>query len=64
MKARGAGQVRCPRCGTQDVRKSLTKSLLDRITGMFALVPVRCRQCRHRFYRRGVDSQDTDSDSR
>lgn len=42
--------VRCPRCGSADVRCSPPQSLRDRfMAAVFEADPVRCRACRHRF---------------
>jgi DNA-directed RNA polymerase subunit RPC12/RpoP len=52
VKPQEEEQIRCPRCGAADVRKSRRKGLLDRLTGVFSFTAIRCRSCRHRFYRR------------
>ncbi|HTX39666.1 MAG TPA: hypothetical protein VME43_31835 [Bryobacteraceae bacterium] len=52
MKPNEETAIRCPRCGGADVRKSLTKHLLDYIPQIFGFTALRCRRCRHRFYRR------------
>jgi CheY-like chemotaxis protein len=43
--------ARCRACGSADVRRSESRSLLDIILICFFLVPFRCRYCRRRFYR-------------
>jgi DNA-directed RNA polymerase subunit RPC12/RpoP len=42
--------LRCPRCGSSDVRPSKREGLIDAIWASFDRSPVRCRSCRHRFY--------------
>ena len=42
---------RCPNCGWQDVRRSISKGPLDFALTAFSLMPFRCRTCGHRFYR-------------
>lgn len=41
----------CPRCGRNDVRQSIRRSVGDKIMGCFGLTPYRCRACRNRFFR-------------
>ncbi len=50
--------VRCPRCGSADVRPSYSTRFRDALAGMFALAPYRCRACRARFYRRKLIHAD------
>jgi hypothetical protein len=47
---RRAGEVGCPRCGFSNIRRSMTRGLLDRIFARFLCMPFRCRVCRKRFY--------------
>jgi CheY-like chemotaxis protein len=41
----------CPRCGRNDVRQSVRRSVGDKIMACFGLTPYRCRACRNRFFR-------------
>jgi len=41
----------CPRCGRNDVRQSIRRSIGDRVMACFGLSPYRCRACRNRFFR-------------
>jgi CheY-like chemotaxis protein len=41
----------CPRCGRNDVRPSIRRSVGDKIMACFGLTPYRCRACRNRFFR-------------
>jgi CheY-like chemotaxis protein len=41
----------CPRCGRNDVRQSVRRSVSDKIMACFGLTPYRCRACRNRFFR-------------
>jgi hypothetical protein len=51
---------RCPRCGSQYIRASYSKKVLDKFIWWFLnRVPFRCRKCRLRFYRR-EQPQNTD----
>ena len=46
--------VRCPRCGSTDVRRSKTKGGLERAARLLSpLRPYRCRTCRHRGWHWG-----------
>jgi hypothetical protein len=38
----------CPKCGSAAVRRS-HRTAADYIAGFFRLLPLRCRECRHRF---------------
>ncbi|HYW42272.1 MAG TPA: hypothetical protein VE959_05415 [Bryobacteraceae bacterium] len=42
--------IRCPNCGTRDVRHSHSRGVLDAIYAAFHRHPMRCRQCQKRFY--------------
>jgi hypothetical protein len=44
--------VRCPACEGLDVRRSYPAGWRDRLMIDFGLLPLRCRACGHRFYRR------------
>jgi len=46
----GGSKVRCPSCGSSDIRHSQRGGILDNIMTMFRRSPYRCRQCRRRFY--------------
>jgi hypothetical protein len=41
----------CPRCGSNDLRRSGKRTLFDRLLRLFSLKPYRCRACRARFHR-------------
>jgi hypothetical protein len=41
----------CPRCGWSNTRRSQLAGSMDRVFAVCLLVPVRCRSCRHRFFR-------------
>jgi hypothetical protein len=41
----------CHRCGSSEVRFSRHRKLLDFPLALVLLVPLRCRQCAHRFFR-------------
>jgi hypothetical protein len=43
--------IRCPSCGSRDVRGSLHLGIKDNVAAVFSLAPVRCRACARRFYR-------------
>ncbi len=51
VRALAGAMPRCPRCGWQDVRLSMSRRPLDIALAAFALSPFRCRSCHHRFYR-------------
>lgn len=51
---------RCPRCGSQYVRISYSRKMLDSLAWWFLnRVAFRCRKCRLRFYRK-EPQQNTD----
>jgi DNA-directed RNA polymerase subunit RPC12/RpoP len=50
--------VRCPRCGGADIRLSFRRPLLDGIMTMFRMTPLRCRACRHRFFKRLLPEEE------
>jgi len=44
--------VRCPKCGSSDVRYSYTQTKWDLIMDLlFSMDAFRCRSCRHRFHK-------------
>lgn len=43
------GVPKCPKCGSQDIRKSSKKSI-DVFFSWFSMHPNRCRNCRARFF--------------
>jgi hypothetical protein len=44
-------QVRCPKCGSTDVRYSYTQSKWDMLLDLlFSMDAFRCRSCRARFH--------------
>ena len=59
IAGRGSGSV--PKCGAADVRKSRSSSLVDSVMSTFAFSPLRCRCCRHRFYRRLWETSEEES---
>src|SRR5579863_724883 len=46
----------CPRCSSFDTRAARSTGLLARLAQLFGLRPLRCRNCRKRFFRRPQDS--------
>ena len=49
---------RCPSCGGRDIRRSHSRKLLDALLGAFHRYPMRCRQCRDRFYLHVVNEDE------
>jgi hypothetical protein len=49
---------RCPVCGWIDVRRSMSRGIVDRLVRIVGLVPYRCRSCGLRFYRPQHDLPD------
>jgi len=49
--------TRCPACGSVDVRPSKSRSF-DILARLLSWTPYRCRQCRKRFYRKGLGEQE------
>ena len=47
------GTPLCARCGGQDMRRSQSSGVLDRLLRLLRCYPYRCRFCRTRFYRFG-----------
>ena len=41
--------IRCPRCGSQDIRTSLTRTVPERIAQVFGYFQLRCKDCDERF---------------
>jgi hypothetical protein len=46
-------QIKCPGCGSKDVRCSRSDGLLSSLLRRLVLHPFRCRSCRKRFFRSG-----------
>ena len=46
-----AAHTFCAKCGSPDVRRSLSRTPLDVFLACLLLVPFRCRMCRERYYR-------------
>ncbi len=46
--------VRCPRCGSRDVRPSYPAGPRDALLMALGFTPLRCRSCQRRFFRRTV----------
>lgn len=40
----------CPRCKSHEVRRSRSKNLIDLLMRTVGMRPVRCDECRKRFY--------------
>jgi hypothetical protein len=47
-----AQSVRCPKCRSYDIRRSYPKGLLDAFMNSRGRLPLRCRRCSYRFYRK------------
>jgi hypothetical protein len=47
---RRADEVGCSRCGSNDIRRCLSRGLLDHIVARAFCMPFHCRACRKRFY--------------
>jgi len=56
--------LRCPNCGSRDVRVSHSRRALDAILRIFHRVPIRCRQCQNRFYIYGAALEDAEDDDK
>jgi DNA-directed RNA polymerase subunit RPC12/RpoP len=52
LNGNDATVVRCPECGSKDVRRSLRGSLTDDLLSLLSLRAFRCRACHSRFHRR------------
>lgn len=53
--------VRCPKCGSTDVRYSYTQSTWDMILDLlFSMDTFRCRSCRRRFHKFDAGGDDND----
>ena len=52
MDSEDQESLRCPLCGSKDIRQSFPKPLIDSVMALLRFHPHRCRSCRHRFYRR------------
>jgi CheY-like chemotaxis protein len=46
-----ANRLFCPRCGWSNIRSSERSGFLDGVAALLFLAPLRCRNCRLRFYR-------------
>ncbi len=51
----------CPRCGRNDVRPSARRGFGDVLLVCFGLVPYRCRNCRHRYFRLATARPDSNA---
>ncbi len=40
----------CPKCGSKDVRKAMSRHAFDWFWLIFSYVPYRCRSCMSRFH--------------
>ena len=41
---------RCAKCGSSNIRRSVSEGIVDRIFRLFGRRPFRCRDCRQRFH--------------
>jgi len=48
----------CPKCGSQDVRRSHGEGVMPSLLRILGRWPYRCRSCRARFYRPGPPPAD------
>jgi Zn finger protein HypA/HybF involved in hydrogenase expression len=48
----------CPKCGSQDVRRSHGEGLMPALLRILGRWPFRCRSCRARFYRSAPPPED------
>jgi hypothetical protein len=48
----------CPKCGSNDVRRSTGEGLVAILARMFGRWPFRCRSCRVKFYRYAAPPHD------
>jgi ribosomal protein L37AE/L43A len=48
----------CPKCGSQDVRRSSSEGVGAALLRVFGRWPFRCRSCRARFYRAAPPPED------
>jgi hypothetical protein len=48
----------CPKCGSQDVRRSHGEGVVPFLLRILGRRPFRCRSCRARFYRPGSPPED------
>jgi DNA-directed RNA polymerase subunit RPC12/RpoP len=42
--------IRCPKCGSANVRLSTELKIADLLLSIFLVRPIRCRDCRIRFF--------------
>jgi transposase-like protein len=52
--------LKCPRCGSGDIRRSKSEGFYALVQRMFGRWPFRCRSCRGRFYRTSDAPLDLD----
>ena len=50
-RLRAMNSVNCPRCGSEDIRRSHRRGALDWFLSRMGRTPYRCRACRKRFFR-------------
>jgi hypothetical protein len=50
----------CPKCGSQDIRRSKSDGFYAVLQRVFGRWPFRCRSCRVRFYRNSEPPIDMD----
>jgi hypothetical protein len=56
-------KLRCPSCGSVDVRHSQRRGLLDSLMSTLRKTPFRCRFCQRRFYRPVVRPAEEEPES-
>jgi len=44
-------KMRCPFCGSADIRRSQMRGFIDGLWSIISRVPYRCRACNGRFHR-------------
>ncbi|MBZ5584005.1 MAG: hypothetical protein LAQ30_17690 [Acidobacteriia bacterium] len=54
--------VRCPNCGSRDVRPSYPAGPRDALMMALGFTPLRCRSCQRRFYRRALRKPGDDAE--
>jgi predicted RNA-binding Zn-ribbon protein involved in translation (DUF1610 family) len=52
------GRLKCPKCGSADVRRARSEGVLPSLLQMFGRWPFRCRSCRGRFFRYAPPPED------
>ena len=60
MLQEAAWIIRCPQCGSADVRRSYPQGIRDGIMNMLQQTPLRCRSCRCRFFRHLLEAGEVE----